>query len=132
MRRLLLAFLMCLAAYPALAQSNVVVNYKANGATGATTVTPATPLPTTGSVTGALPAGQNIIGGVGAAKHLVSTTLTKISGGGTYGGTATAPQAMTPTNFHCIFIVDLLPASVTVQVRSARNLSSAFQEGAIL
>ena len=45
MRRLLLVFLLALIPSLAFAQSNVVVNYKAIGATGATTVTPATPLP---------------------------------------------------------------------------------------
>ena len=59
MRRLLLVFLLALVPSLAFAQSNVVVNYKANGASGATTVTPATPLPVT-PVSGGVPQAVNI------------------------------------------------------------------------
>ena len=52
MRRLLLVFLLALIPSLSFAQSNVVVNYKNTGATGATTVTPANPLPVTMSGTG--------------------------------------------------------------------------------
>lgn len=68
-------------------------------------------------VTNPLPAGTNIIGGVGASKHLVSSTLTKISGAGTYGGTTTAPQAM------CLFASVTVCAPLTLTVSSVNTVN---------
>ena len=73
MRRLLLVFLLALIPSLAFAQSNVVVNYKANGATGATTVTPATPLPVT--------AGSGGLGSVNIGQTGTGGDATITSGG---------------------------------------------------
>ena len=62
-------------------------------------------------ITNPIPAGTNIIGGIGASKHLVSSTLTKITGAGTYtGATTTAPLAI------CLFasVTPCAPLTMTV------------------
>ena len=66
----------------------------------------------------ALPAGQNIIGGVGASKHLVSSTLTKISGAGTYtGATSAAPQAI------CLYASVTACAPMTMTVSTTNTVT---------
>ena len=92
MRRLLLVFLLALIPSLAFAQSNVVVNYKANGATGATTVTPATPLPVTAGS-----AGLGNVGGYdsGAITATATPANSSHAGGTSVGGLFSVALART-------------------------------------
>jgi hypothetical protein len=66
--------------------------------TGRSYVVPVAPTIPAGGAAPASPPigpGSNVIGGVGASKHLVSSLLTKITGAGTYtGATSAAPQTI--------------------------------------
>ena len=102
MRRLLLVFLLALVPSLALAQSNVVVNYKNTGATGATTVTPANPLPVTMSAT---PTGASTAANQTAVQGPVApgaATATKsVLTGCQYNATAYAPTDTQQMNVGC-------------------------------
>ena len=124
MRRLLLVFLLALVPSLALAQSNVVVNYKNTNATGATTVTPANPLPVTMSGTG---------GGVTKTSTavLAASLVVKATAGNLYSFEASADSTLSGAAWWImIFDATTLPVDGTVTPAKCYALPSGVTSAA--